>query len=130
MNKATCKILLIDDEEQDRKALTVALERAGYRDIVCAESGERGTELARSRTPDVAILDVRLKDSNGFDICKRLRGLGNKDMKIVIITGHLDASNARKARESGANDMAEKTFDFENTIKSIENLYIKEKGEV
>lgn len=64
-------ILIIDDLEANRYAMTRVLERAGMR-VLQAETGRAGLELAR-RQPDLVLLDVRLPDLDGFEVCRRLK---------------------------------------------------------
>jgi len=113
------KILIIDDDAQDRKAMTVVLEKAGYPDLLVAENAGQGLELARSQKPDVIVIDVVLdKHVDGFDLCLQLRREGEK-AKIIMVTGHLDAINAQKARASGADEIIEKTAGFNSLGKTI-----------
>lgn len=119
MNK---KILILDDEAQDRKGMAIALEKEGYGELFLAGTAQDGLSLVQTHNPDVIFIDVVLdKGIDGFDICVQLRQAGNK-AKIVMVTGHLDAINAQKARVSGANEIVEKIAGFKNlgvTIKRI-----------
>ena len=116
------KILIIDDDSQDRKGIMIALEKEGYGELLCAATAQEGLDLARGHNPGVIFIDVVLdKGIDGFDICVQLRQEGNK-AKIIMVTGHLDAVNAKKARVSGADEIVEKTAGFKNlgaTIKRI-----------
>lgn len=116
------KILIIDDEAQDAKAMALTLEREGYKEISTADTGEKGVEIARSFKPDLVLIDVVLNGIDGFDICKEIEAIEGLNPKIIMITGHLDAVDAKKARSSGADEIIEKTPALENMIRTIKNL--------
>jgi len=116
------KILIIDDEIQDRKAMTIALQKAGYSQIESASSGKEGVERVKSFKPDIIIIDVVLQDADGFDLCKEIKAIEGLSAKVIImITGHLDKVDAEKARASGADEIIEKILDFGNINRAIDN---------
>lgn len=116
------KILIIDDEEYDRKALIISLKKTGYSNIESADAGKCGIEKLRCFYPDIIIIDVVLPDMDGFDVCTQIRSQGYNDPKIIMITGHMDKVNARKAVVSGANEIVEKEPGFGSVCKTIEKL--------
>jgi two-component system, cell cycle sensor histidine kinase and response regulator CckA len=117
------KILLIDDNVQDLKAMTIVLERAGYKDVLLAETAQRGLTVAGEKPMDIIFIDVVLDQGiDGFDICVRLRQQGC-GAKIIMVTGHLDAVNAKKARTSGADEIIQKTPVFHNLVGAIQSVW-------
>ena len=117
------KILIIDDEGPDRKGMAIALGREGFNEVLTADTGDAGIEMVKSFQPDVILIDVVLKEQNGFNICKKVKELGLKS-KIIMITGHMDAVNAKKAIQSGANEIIEKSAGFTNIGSTIKDLMI------
>jgi len=115
------KILIIDDEGPDRKGMAIALAREGFNEVLTADTGDAGLEMAKSFHPEVVLIDVVLKEQNGFDICKQIKNSGLQS-KIIMITGHMDAVNAKKAIESGANEIIEKSAGFTNIGSTIRDL--------
>lgn len=105
------RILIIDDDASDLKGMSVALEKAGYGEILTADSAEAGLENARTWTPDAVIIDVVLNHKDGLDLAKQIKSDGSKT-KVIMVTGHLEAVDARKARNSGADEIIEKNFGF------------------
>lgn len=116
------KVLIIDDEEHDRKAMVIVLEKAGYSEIACAETGQSGIEKARSVRPDIIVIDVVLPDMDGFDVCMQIKTSEEIKPKIIMITGHLDMVNAKKAVTSGADEIIEKEPSYGNICKTIDTL--------
>ena len=116
-------ILIIDDNEMDRKIVSRFLKKAGYEKIITAETGEEGVEKAKSEDPDLVITDTMLPGINGFEVCRRLRkNSGSYRPKIVICTGSIVAVDAIEARRAGANDYCVKTSDAEPLIATVKRL--------
>ena len=116
------KILIIDDEGSDRKGISIALGKEGYSEIIVADTGDAGVQMAKSFSPDIILIDVVLQGMDGFDVCRQIKEDGECQAKIIMITGHLDAVDAEKARKSSANEIIEKTVSFENISQVIAKL--------
>lgn len=117
------KILLVEDNDQDRKIMKRFLSKEGYEEISMAESGEEGVEKAESEKPDLVISDTNLPGINGFEVCQRIReAQGATTPKIIIMTGAIDAVDAVKARKMGADDYCVKTSDCSSLLEAVKNL--------
>jgi len=118
--KAT--LLWIDD---DRLLLGIggeAFERAGYRVLVASE-GSAGIELARKERPDLILLDVVMFDTDGLDVCARLREESAlADTPIVILTVLDDAAVRYRANEAGATAVIHKPFALQDLIAMIARI--------
>lgn len=122
------KILIVEDNEQDLKIIKRVLSRAGFKEIVTAETGEEGVEKARLEKPGLVVLDTVLPGIDGFAACREIRKTQKpKTMKIIVTTGAVDAVDADKARSAGADDYVVKTSDFSYLLKAIKGLYGKAK---
>ena len=75
-------ILVIDDEKDIQKLLQYNLEKEGYQ-VSAAKTGEEGLELARTKKPDLIILDLMLPGVDGLEVCRLLRA--GKDLKHIPI---------------------------------------------
>ena len=85
------RILVIDDNVAFRGALGRVLETDGFVVVAGAATGAIGVRLAREHKPDLAIVDVQLPDTDGFDVAEQLRRL---DPALdVILTSGLDSSD-------------------------------------
>lgn len=105
MNKP--EILIIDDEPQIRKLLSIVLESDGYR-VWSALTGLDGISLAASRKPDMILLDLGLPDKSGFDVLKDLRVWYLKP--ILIISVQSREQDIISALDLGADDYITKPF--------------------
>ncbi|MBP9733277.1 MAG: response regulator [Candidatus Omnitrophica bacterium] len=117
MNQAL-KILVVDDNEQDRKIIKRILRQAGHAEPLEARSAQEAANLAGSHSIDAAIVDTVLPDAEGFEICLNIRML-HPDAKIIMITGHIDALDAGRARKAGADDYVVKTVDGNPLIEAL-----------
>jgi len=116
------KVLIIDDLEIDRKMAIKAVSGMECFDVILiAESGEEGLEIVKSQSPDVVILDTVLPGMNGFETCQQIRAIDFK-VKIIVVTGDIDAVDAIKAREVGADDYCVKTIEHLPLIKALAQL--------
>ena len=94
-------LLFIEDDDQIRLALTMALEDEGYR-VREAPDGASGLASFAEREADLVLLDLRLPDMSGFDVCRALRA--SSIVPIIIITAQADTYDLVAGLEAGADD--------------------------
>jgi two-component system KDP operon response regulator KdpE len=100
-------ILIIDDEAQIRKLLTITLQSNNYK-VSEAATGKEGIKSISNHPPDLVLLDLGLPDDSGHDILKHLRDWFTNP--VIIISVHSDEENIVKALDNGANDYLVKPF--------------------
>ena len=87
------KVLVIDDEEDLRDALRVALEGAGLK-VLLAADGERGLALALEEKPDLTLLDINMPGMSGHEVLSKLRrDSWGKGADVILLTNADDATN-------------------------------------
>ncbi|MGE4425226.1 MAG: response regulator [Solirubrobacteraceae bacterium] len=95
-------ILIVDDHEIVRDGLKARLSAAGrYGSIVAAATGAEAMRAAARNTPDVVVVDLRLPDMNGTELCRRLRAR-HPELTIVVLTTYLSEETVREAHAAGA----------------------------
>lgn len=114
------KILLVEDEENIRLFTKINLEREGF-EVLEAESGEIGVELALKYNPQVVILDVMLPGIDGFEVCKILREKLPK-IGIIMLTAKTQDVDRINGLESGTDDYLSKPFSPVELILRIKSL--------
>lgn len=115
-------LLIIDDDEMNLEVMTVYLELANYRTIT-AHSGKRGIQMATQHLPDMILVDARLQDSTGYEVCKQLRlDERTQDKMIIIMTALADKEDEILAEKAGADDFIQKSFNTSAFIKRIEEI--------
>ena len=105
------RILLVDDEDDLREALAEQLVATEDFDVFEAATGAEAVELCKCNLFDLVILDVGLPDTDGRELCKRLRKQGVK-CPVVMLTGHDTDADTILGLDSGANDYITKPFKF------------------
>lgn len=117
MQKIDTQILLIEDDPAVARSLEEGLRREGYR-VEWRSRGEEGVQSARTHPPHLILLDVRLPDSSGFDVCKELRQFG-LHMPIIMLTVQRDEVDKVLGLEMGADDYVTKPFSLRELVSRI-----------
>lgn len=104
----SAKILVVDDNEQNRALAEATLEAEGHQ-VILAASGEEALRAFAQDPPDCVLLDVRMPGLDGFEVCARMRALpGGADTPIVFLTALRDVETFDRARLAGADDFLTK----------------------
>ena len=98
-------LLFIEDDDGIRLALSLALEDEGY-SVLEAANGTDGLVAFEQRGPDLVLLDLRLPDMSGFDVCRQIRA--RSIVPIIIITAQTDTHDMVAGLEAGADDYVTK----------------------
>ena len=99
--------VVIEDDEAISALVGTYLEQAGF-EVVRECTGEGGFEAVARRRPRFVVLDLRLPDVDGFDLCRRLRG--SADVPILILTARDEEADRVIGLELGADDYLTKPF--------------------
>jgi PAS domain S-box-containing protein len=117
---ATPSILIVDDEESQRKSLSLILKRKGY-EVESAGTGKDALEKATSRLIDLALLDIKLPDIDGIDLIARLKDL-NPVISVIMITGFASVENTVRSMNSGASAFLVKPINNDEMLEKIQDL--------
>ena len=99
--------LVIEDDEAISALVGAYLEQAGF-DVVRESTGAAGFDAAARKEPRVVVLDLGLPDVDGFELCRRLRGIA--DVPILIVTARDEEADRIVGLELGADDYLTKPF--------------------
>jgi two-component system, cell cycle response regulator DivK len=114
------KILIIEDNEESRDALSRRLERRGY-NVLTALDGEQGVAMAKSEGPDLVLMDMNMPVLDGWQAAKEIRGFEKtQHMPIIGLTAHAMAGDREKALAAGCVDYHTKPVDFALLLTQIE----------
>ena len=105
------EILIVDDNSDIRNILNDLILDAGYKTRIAANYNQALSEIDK-KMPDVAILDVKLDkgDNDGIELLTHIKSK-NKDVPVIIITGHANVEMAVNSLKHGAFEFIEKPFD-------------------
>lgn len=112
----TKRILVVDDDPKILKALEQALRQEGY-DVYRAADGEAALKAAREHNPDLVVLDIMLPKLDGFEVCAKLRALGN--VPILILSARAEEMDKVVGFNVGADDYLTKPFRLSELILRV-----------
>lgn len=118
--KGKGNLLVVDDDLNIRQTLEAFLKGEGY-DVRCAPSGEMALMFAEKDPPDLILLDIRLPDIDGFEVCRRLKeGLRTGRIPVIFISGLEDVADKVKGFAAGGVDYVTKPFQSEELQARVE----------
>ena len=114
------KILLVEDNEEDRDMLSRRLTRRGY-EVVIALDGGQGVAMAQSEVPDLILMDMDLPVLNGWEATRQLKATPETQaIPIIALTAHAMVGDREKALEAGCEDYDTKPIEFPRLLEKIE----------
>ena len=120
------KILLVEDNEENRDMLSRRLTRRGYK-VVIAMDGEQGVTMAQSEVPDLILMDMDLPVLNGWEATRQLKAASaTQAIPIIALTAHAMVGDRKKALEAGCDDYDTKPVEFLRLLEKIEAFLGKE----
>ena len=114
------EILVVEDESRIAHIVRDYLERAGYR-VVIAGNGADALAMARSRRPDLIVLDLGLPRMDGLEVTKALRKQSN--VPIIMLTARVDESDKLVGLELGADDYVTKPFSPKELVARVRAVF-------
>lgn len=115
------KILIVEDVEWNRDLLVQLLE--GDYEVVQAEDGRQGLDMAQAEHPDLILMDLSLPQMDGWELAASIRGTEDiRDVPIIAVTAHAMAGDEERAMEAGCNDYITKPIDEDELLKKVRGL--------
>ena len=119
------KILLVEDNENNRDMLSRRLLRRGF-DVLIAVNGQEGIDIARVETPALILMDMSLPVLDGWEATRRIRNdpdIGK--IPVIALTAHAMSGDRSKALDAGCNDYETKPIDFDRLLGKMRSLLDK-----
>lgn len=120
-------LLVIEDDPAVARALQDGLARDGYT-VTWKNTGREGIAFTREQNPQLVILDLRLPDTSGFDVCRELRRLGLRQ-PILMLTVQRDEIDKVLGLEIGADDYLTKPYSLRELLARVRALLRRAYGE-
>ena len=121
-------ILIVEDEHAVARGIQYALQQEGY-EVTVARSGEEALEIGPGLAPDLILLDVRLPGIDGFEVLRRLRGLGSR-APVLMLTARDDEFDKVIGLELGADDYVTKPFGLRELLSRVKALLRRAYGDL
>jgi len=115
------RILVIDDDRELTETVRGMLEAQGY-EVLTANDGEQGLELAYTERPHLVLLDLMMPGMDGYQVCRELQFGYTKDIPIVILTAKTDLPDMMEANRCGATAFVTKPFRVDYLLSTVRNV--------
>src|SRR3990170_2916743 len=120
--KKPARILVVDDEERNRRLLVAMLEADGYTAPEAAD-GAQALELARQSSPDLVLLDIMMPGMDGYEVARALKAdAATKAIPVVMVTALDDRESRLRGLEAGAEEFVTKPVDRNELRIRVRNL--------
>jgi two-component system alkaline phosphatase synthesis response regulator PhoP len=116
------KILICDDNENIRDALTYLLEDEGY-ELQLAKDGADALRKVRERKPDILFLDIMMPEINGYDVCRTIKNDPDlKSIYVIMLTAKGQVAEQERGKEVGADEYIIKPFSPMEILTRVKSL--------
>jgi DNA-binding response OmpR family regulator len=115
------RILIIEDNDETRELLRMALERRGYQ-VTVAEDGVRGYDTALFLKPDLIVTDIQMPGADGVHVVRRVRDTAALEKTPIIVTTAFGTGTATFSLQLGANAYEPKPIDPESLLSTVRRL--------
>ena len=122
MSESARKILLVDDDDMVRDLVAATLKGGDYQ-LLQANNGGEGLELAREHHPDIIFLDVNMPVMDGVSVCEALKAdPTTQSISVIMLTALGQDVDKERARRAGANGYFTKPFSPLNLLRKVDEV--------
>ncbi len=118
-NKVSGNLLIVEDDLSARQTMEAFLTREGY-EVRCAPNGQTALMFAREDPPELILLDIRLPDMNGFEVCRRLKEDRTNNIPVIFISALHELKDKVRGFAAGGVDYVTKPFQAEELLARVE----------
>lgn len=115
------RILIIEDDDETRELLRLALEKRGYQ-VAVAEDGVRGYDTALFMKPDLIVTDIQMPGADGVHVIRRVRDTASLEQTPILVTTAFGNGTATFSLQLGANAYEPKPIDPESFLSTVRRL--------
>ncbi|MCP4348847.1 MAG: response regulator [Desulfobacterales bacterium] len=119
-NNTQPSVLVIDDNIQNLQVLSEMLRSRNYK-VATVKDGFKALKFAKTKNPDIILLDIIMPEMNGFEVCRQLKSKDNtKDIPIIFISALNETEDIVKGFRAGGADYITKPFQSEEVLARVE----------
>lgn len=116
------KILVVDDEIHIRTLLKITLEMVGY-EVDIAADGQEALERIEAQIPDLILLDIKMPNLNGWQVCERVKtDEKTKHVPIIMVTAFGQKEARQRSFDLGADEFIPKPFETQALLETVKKL--------
>ena len=117
------KIPYVEDNDDNVYMLKMRLELLGDFEVLAAEDGEKGCEIALRERPDIILMDLEMPVIDGWEATRRLKGNPQThDIPVIALSAHALAGEREKAMAAGCDEFDTKPIEFERLVATVRRL--------
>jgi CheY-like chemotaxis protein len=116
----TTTLLAVDDSKTMRKVIEITFAGEGFKTVVAADAAD-AVAKAQSEHPQVALIDAALEGTNGYDLCRQIKGASPSTV-VVLLSNKAQPYDKARGAAAGADDFVDKPFDTQQMIDKITAL--------
>ena len=118
-------ILIVEDQEDNRKILRDLLTSQGYR-VIEAIDGQTGIQLARDHRPDLILMDIQLPGIDGYEATRQIKADENlRDTPLIVVTSYALSGDSQKAFAAGCDAYIAKPFSPRQMLSTVQEFLAK-----
>ena len=116
------RILVVEDNEDNRDSLARRLERRGF-EVLLARDGKHGVEMAAAEKPDLILMDMNMPEMDGWEATRKIKAAPDgAAVPVIALTAHAMTGDRERALEAGCSDYHTKPIEFPKLVAQIETL--------
>ena len=117
------KLLYVEDNDDNIYMLKMRLELLGDFEVLTAENGERGCEVAASEQPDIILMDLEMPIIDGWEATRRLKGNPQtRSIPVIALSAHALAGEREKALAAGCDEFDTKPIEFDRLVATLRRI--------
>ncbi len=123
------KILVVEDNEENRDSLSRRLQRRGF-EVLVAVDGRVGVELAKAEKPDLILMDMNMPEVDGWEATRQVKADPSlAEVPVIALTAHAMTGDRERAMDAGCTDYHTKPIEFPKLLAQIEAILQKKGGQ-
>jgi CheY-like chemotaxis protein len=117
------KVLYVEDNDDNVFMLKMRLELLGDFEVLTAEDGEKGCQMAAAERPDIILMDLEMPNVDGWEATRRLKGNPQTcDIPVIALSAHALAGEREKALAAGCNEFDTKPIEFDRLVATLRRV--------
>jgi CheY-like chemotaxis protein len=121
-------VLYIEDNDDNVYMLKMRLELLGDFEVLAAEDGQKGCEMAATEQPDIILMDLEMPVVDGWEATRRLKGNPQtRDIPVIVLSAHALAGEREKAIAAGCDEFDTTPIEFNRLVATLRRVLARRK---
>jgi CheY-like chemotaxis protein len=122
------KVLYVEDNDDNVYMLKMRLELLGDFEVLTAEDGQKGCEVAAAEQPDIILMDLEMPVIDGWEATRRLKGNPQtRDIPVIVLSAHALAGEREKAIAAGCDEFDSTPIEFDRLVATMQRILARRK---